>query len=310
MDRRQQQGIFRESRGLTAAVATGSLKIRWEEVQMRRLKLAFAAFALVAGVLATGIVYAQEVPAPGKSPRIDAIRKAGALRVGVLANPPWLVENTSGSGEPWGGPAWLLAKEYARLLHVKLETVPVSHETKIPVLASNQVDISITALAETPERLKVVDFVLYSNTSVCMFGRKDNAKFAAAKTVDALNSPKITIAYLIGGAEENWVKQRFPKARLLGVTSSSSPAAVEAVVAKRADATPINRVQWPLIQRKVKGLRALPQANNCQGSQEKAQPVGVAIDKNQPVFLAWLRAVAKHMQPQLTKDERDIVNKM
>src|SRR5438132_11205638 len=81
------------------------------------------------------------VPAPGASPRIDAIKKAGVLRVGVLANAPWLVENTtSGAGDAWSGPAWLLANEYAKRLNVKLEAVPVSHETKVPVLASNQVD--------------------------------------------------------------------------------------------------------------------------------------------------------------------------
>src|SRR5713226_10101064 len=75
------------------------------------------------------------VPAPGASPRIDAIRKAGVLRVGVLANLPWLAENTkSDGGEPWSGPAWILSKEYARLLGVKLEPVLVSHETKVPVL--------------------------------------------------------------------------------------------------------------------------------------------------------------------------------
>src|SRR5579864_2142841 len=120
----------------------------------------------IAALLAAALsATAQDVPAPGASPRIDAIRKAGVLRVGVLANAPWLVENTSGSGDQWSGPAWLLANEYARLLGVKLSPVLVSHETKIPVLAANQVDLSITALAETPERVKVVDFVIYSNTS-------------------------------------------------------------------------------------------------------------------------------------------------
>src|SRR5882724_1104833 len=154
------------------------------------------------------------VPAPGASPRIDAIRKAGALRVAVLANAPWLVENTTGQGETWSGAAWTLAKEYARLLNVALQPVLVSHETKVPVLAANQVDMTITPLAETPERLQVVDFVLYSKTSVCLFGLAANAKFAAAATVDDLNSPDITIAYYTGSAEENWVKQRFPKAQL------------------------------------------------------------------------------------------------
>src|SRR5438046_5272375 len=167
------------------------------------------------------------VPAPGASARIDAIKKAGVLRVGVLANAPWLVENTSGSGEAWSGPAWLLAEEYAKRLGVKLEAVPVSHETKVPVLASNQVDISVTPLAETAERLKVVDFIIYSNTSVCMFGLASNPKFAQAKNVDDLNKPDITIAYYTGGGEEGWVKERFPKAQLRGVAGSVGAAVAQ-----------------------------------------------------------------------------------
>jgi polar amino acid transport system substrate-binding protein len=252
---------------------------------------------------------AQQLPAPGASPRIDAIKKAGVLRVGVLANAPWLVENTKGGGEKWSGPAWVLANEYARLLGVKLEQVPVSHETKVPVLASNQVDMSITPLAETPDRLKVVDFVIYSTTSVCLFGRSDNEKLSKVKTVDELNSPDFTIAYYIGGGEEGWVKERFPKAKLRGVTGSGT-APVEEIMAKRADAAPINRVPYVAMAKKVKGLQVLPRENNCQNSTEKAAPVGLAIDKNQPALLEWSRAVAKSMQPKLTASETEIVNTM
>jgi len=253
---------------------------------------------------------AQDVPAPGKSPRIDAIKKAGVLRVGVLANAPWLVENTTGGGEHWSGPAWVLATEYAKRLGVKLDTIPVSHETKVPVLAANQADISITALAETPERDAVVDFVLYSNTSVCMFGRADNPVFARAKTVDDLNAPDVTIAYFIGGAEEPWVKQRFPKAKLLGVANSGATAPLEDIMARRADAAPINRIPYVPMSRKVKGLAVLPSANNCQDSTEKAQPVGMAIDKNQAVFLAWLRAVEKSIHPAVEAAELQVIDAM
>jgi polar amino acid transport system substrate-binding protein len=252
---------------------------------------------------------AQEPPAPGASPRIDAIRKAGALRVGVLANPPWLVESTTG-GQQWSGPAWVLAEDYAQRLGVKLQPVLVSHETKIPVLAANQVDISITALAETPERDAVVDFVLYSNTSVCMFGRANDPRFARAQTVDDLNQPDVTIAYFIGGAEEGWVKQRFPKAKFLGVANSGATAPLEDVMAGRADAAPINRIPWVPMNHKVKGLAVLPKANNCQDSTEKAQPVGMAIDKNQPVFLAWLRAVETTSGPKLAAAEQQVIETM
>src|SRR2546428_2056390 len=188
------------------------------------------------------------VPAPGASPRIDAIKKAGVLRIGVLANAPWLVENTTGQGPAWSGPAWLLANEYARRLNVKLETVPVSHETKVPVLASNQVDISVTPLAETADRLKVVDFVIYSSTSVCMFGLASTPKFASAKSVDDLNNPEITIAYYTGGGEDGWVKERFPKAQLRGVAGSGVAPGAEAM-AQRADAAPPNRAPRAAVRR-------------------------------------------------------------
>jgi len=264
----------------------------------------------VASVLAASAAMAQVATgAPDASPRVDAIRKAGALRVGVLANAPWLIENMSGQGEAWSGPAWILAQEYARRLNVKLEPIPVSHETKVPVLASNQVDISITPLAETAERLKVVDFIIYSNTSVCMFGLSSNQKFTAAKSVDDLNKPGVTIAYYTGGGEEGWVKERFPKAHLRGV-AGSGVAPVEEVMAKRADAAPINRVPWVAMGRKLKQLAVLPKDNNCQNSTEKAAPVGMAIDKNQPAFLQWLRAVETEMEPKLKADEARVVNTM
>lgn len=274
------------------------------------MKKELLALAGAASILAAGSAIAQVgTVAPGASPRIDAIRKTGALRVGVLANPPWLLENTSGQGEAWSGPAWMLAREYARRLNVRLEPIPVSHETKVPVLASNQVDISITPLAETPERLKVVDFIIYSSTSVCMFGLSSNPKFTAAKSIDDLNKPGVTIAYYTGGGEEGWVKQRFPKAQLRGI-AGSGVAPVDEVMAKRADAAPINRVPWVAMGRKLKRLAVLPKENNCQDSKEKAAPVGMAIDKSQPAFLQWLRAVESEMEPKLKTDEARVVNTM
>lgn len=251
---------------------------------------------------------AQTAPAPGQSPRVDAIRKAGELRVGVLQNAPWLIQDVSGkSGEAWSGPAWLLAKETARQLGVKLTAIPVSHETKVPVLAANQVDMTISPLAETADRLKVVDFVLYSATSVCMFGRAGNDKLARVKSVDDLNQPDITIAYFTGGAEEAWVKERFPRARLRAVANSGATAPIEEIMAKRADAAPINRVPWVGLNHKVRGLVVFPAEANCQQSTEKASPVGLAVDKNQPEFLAWLPQVAEAMKPALQADETRII---
>ena len=247
---------------------------------------------------------------PTNSPRVQAIQKAGAFRIGVLANPPWLVENTSGSGEQWSGPGWTLAKEYARLLGVKLQPVAVSHETKVPVLASNQVDMTVSPLSVTPERLKVIDFVTYASTSLCVFGRADNPKVANAKSIDDFNKEGVVVAYYTGGGEEHWVKTRFPNATLRGVSTAGTAAPVEEIMAKRADITPINRIPWVALNKKVKGLKALPEGNNCQDSKEMGTYIGSAIDKNQPEFLAWLNAVRDRMQKQLVAEEAQMVEKM
>ena len=124
--------------------------------------------------------------------------------------------------------------------------------------------------------------------------------------MDDLNKPGVTIAYFVGAAEEGWVKQRFPLATLKGVTNSGATAPLEDIMAHRADAAPINRIPYVAMAAKVKGLAALPKENNCQNSTEKAQPVGLALDKGQPVFLDWLRAVEKAMHPKLEADEQRV----
>jgi len=106
------------------------------------------------------------------------------------------------------------------------------------------------------------------------------------------------------------VKQRFAKAKLLGVSNSGATAPLEDIMAKRADAAPINRVPWVAMNNKVKGLAVLPSTNNCQDSTEKAQPVGLAIDKNQKIFLDWLRAVEKAVHAKLEADEQAVIATM
>jgi polar amino acid transport system substrate-binding protein len=79
---------------------------------------------------------------------------------------------------------------------------------------------------------------------------------------------------------------------------------------KRADVTPINRIPWIALNKKVRGLKALPEGNNCQDSKEMGTDIGSAIDKNQPEFFAWLKAVEIRMQPELTAEETAIIDKM
>ncbi|APW38036.1 ABC transporter substrate-binding protein [Rhodoferax koreense] len=268
-------------------------------------RLGAAKIIAAAAVLATAsfAALAQTPPPPGASPRIDAIRKAGVLRVGVVNNPPWLAQNTTGEGDPWSGPSWLLGKEFAKLLGVKIEPVPVSHETKVPSLIANQMDIMIGPLNQNAERAKIIDFVTFSSTGVCMFGRADNPKFTNVKTLEEFNKPEITMAYFSGAGEEPMVRETFPNAKLRGVTNSGSVAPIEEVLAGRSDVAPLNRMLWPNISKKVKGLAVFPKENNCQDSKIFEIKTGMGVNKNEQVYLDWLREVEKRMQPALAAEE-------
>jgi polar amino acid transport system substrate-binding protein len=264
-----------------------------------------ARFFLTAAMLAgAASAQAPTPPAPGESARVDAIRKAGVLRVGVVNNPPWLVQNTSGSGEPWMGSSWTLGKEFAQLLGVKVVPVQVSHETKVPALIANQMDIMIGPLNENAERAKIIDFVTFSSTSVCMFGLASNPKFTNATKVEDFNQPGITMAYFSGAGEEPLVLEHFSKARLRGVTNSGSVAPIEEVLAGRSDVAPLNRMLWPNISKKVKGLAVFPKENDCQDSKIFEIKAGMGVAKNQPVYLDWLRKVEARLHPELAAEER------
>jgi polar amino acid transport system substrate-binding protein len=244
-----------------------------------------------------------EVPAPGQSPKIDAIKARGTLKAGAIGEFPWLPENTSGSGPQFSGPAWLLAEEYAKRLGVKLEVVPVSHETKVPILATGEADIAISPLAVTPAREKVINFVLYSRSSLCMFGLADNPKLKDVKTVDDLNREDLTLVYFTGTPPETWAPTRFPKMKMRGVAGSGANAPVEEILAKRADIATIDNVAWPQLAKQVPGLVSFPPGDECLQSNEMSTGVGLAVDKGDPVFHAWLQAVYEEVKDKVTAEE-------
>ena len=196
-----------------------------------------------------------------------------------------------------------MAKEYATRLGVKLETVPVSHETKVPILATGQVDMTIAPLSVTDARKKVVDFVVYSKSTLCFFGKSDNPKLAKIGKVDDLNTPDISIAYFTGTPPETWLPTRLPKAAAKGVQGSGANAPIDEIMSGRADVAPIDTAAWVDMAKKVPGLVVFPKGDECLTKGEFPTDVGMAIDKNQPEFLKWMTAVYALVKDQVAAEE-------
>lgn len=246
------------------------------------------------------------VPPTGASRRIDEIKRRGTLRVAVLDEYPWLKQNKTGSGRPFMGAAWRLAEEYAWRLGVKLETVPVNFDNKVAVLADDKVDITVAPLLATPERAKTVDLINYSMSAQCLFGRADNPKLARAESLDDLNRSDITITYINDSPQGAWLQKRLPKAVRRGVSGNLADVPVDEITTRRADVTTIDKFFFAGLANKTPGLISIPKGNACLESQELPIPIGMAIAKNQPEFLAWLRAVAQEIKPEIEAEQTEV----
>lgn len=255
------------------------------------------------GAYATSVI-----PAQGKSEAIDRIKKNGEMRVAVLPEFPYLLESMTHHGEKYYGPAWSIAKEFASRLEVKLKPVPVSHETKIPSLGIGQVDIIIAPLWVTEKRKNVVDFVLYSKSGLCFFGLASNKKLQKIKTIEALNNPSIRLVYFVGGPSEKIIKPLLPNVSYRAVPGSGSNAPVEEIMARRADIAPIVSDVWPKLKKTVPGLKVYPSEQACASNEMLTHPVGMAINKGDPLFRQWLQAVVDEKQADIDAEMAALVD--
>nr|WP_294169629.1 transporter substrate-binding domain-containing protein [uncultured Sphingomonas sp.] len=243
-----------------------------------------------------------EVPRPGASQRIDAIKQRGVLRVAVLDEYPWLKRSIAGAA-PFHGPAWRLAEEYATRLGVRIETVEVEFANKVSILADGGADITIAPLLRTPARERIVDMISYSMAAHCAFGRADNPKVARALTLDDLNRPDITIGSIENTPQGAWLQGRLPEAKSRAVPGNLADLATDEVLSGRADVAPIDKFFFAGLARRLPGLVTVPKGDACLASNELSIAIGMAVSKGQPEFTAWLRGVADAIKPQVEAEQ-------
>ncbi|MBI2737008.1 MAG: transporter substrate-binding domain-containing protein [Rhodospirillales bacterium] len=135
----------------------------------RRLFIAGAGLVLAAG------------PALAQAPAntLDEVKKRGVLRVGVRQDVPGfgIVDE---KGETVGFDIDI-AREIGNRLGVKVELVPVTAATRIPLLQQGRIDMIAATLTHYRERDKVIDFTIgYFWTGQKLMVKKDSGIKSAA----------------------------------------------------------------------------------------------------------------------------------
>ncbi|KJK25305.1 amino acid ABC transporter substrate-binding protein [Burkholderiaceae bacterium 16] len=165
-----------------------------------------AALSLVAGLTVLAST-------PALADRLDDIRKAGVLRVGVFdANPPFgFVE--AGSATPVGLDVDYAA-EIAKRLGVKPEFRATNPANRIPLLASQKVDIVAANFTITDERRQQIGF----STPYFASGLQFIARKGTLRQPDDLKTWRLGVDK--GTTQETTLRQKYPDARVIAYDDS------------------------------------------------------------------------------------------
>lgn len=134
--------------------------------------------------------------------RLDAIRQAGVMRVGVSTDyPPF--EYLDSNGNRVGFDIELM-QETAGRMGVRLEWVDLPFDQLVEAVASGKVDGAISAFEYTPERDGQVDFTAPYYTAEDAFVSLGSFSGQIAAPEDAA---AFTVGVQSGTAQETWLKQ-------------------------------------------------------------------------------------------------------
>ncbi|QOK94069.1 ABC transporter substrate-binding protein (plasmid) [Ralstonia pseudosolanacearum] len=170
--------------------------------------------AVGAAIGAMLAVAAWHVPA-AHADRLDDIRRAGVLRVGVFdANPPFGSADAR-TGQPVG-----LDVDYAQAiaskLGVKLELRATNPANRVPLLASGKVDLIAANFTITDERRKQIDF----STPYFASGLQFIARKGVLKQPDDLKRDGIRLGVDKGTTQETTLREGYPNARVIAYDDS------------------------------------------------------------------------------------------
>ena len=212
---------------------------------------------------------------------IDAIKKAGVLRVGTwLQYPPEMYKDLK-TGEIKG--FWIeLARKMATDLGVKLEIVDSDWDGLIPGLQAGKFEIVLAQMAITSKRALAVDFAKpWEAVGMAVVIAADSK----CDTIECLNVPDKTISTEIGSVNQEVKKNVFPNAK--ETANKGHNDGFLQVVSKRSDAFLTDNVSALAYSKEHPGTVKV-----VYGGTDKpflqAFPAGPALPKGSLGFERWV----------------------
>jgi ABC-type amino acid transport substrate-binding protein len=235
---------------------------------------------------AGGAVDGIKIPTAQESPTVTRICKNGVVKGGLAPFAPHGFQDATGA---YRGPTVeIIGPTVATLLGVRFEVVPIGWDSVVPGLVAGRYDMITSGLTYTPERTKVIDYVLDTVAGTCYIVRKDSP----FQNLDQLNSPNVRMGLFTGTSWETDLPKRFPKAKFdASVQGQGGGYRVEDLLARRIDVAPIDNVTAYAFDADFPSLRVIPPPAECLKNPDPQDHLGIGVPKGDDAFKALVQAV-------------------
>lgn len=200
--------------------------------------------------------------------KIDEIKKAGKLVLGTCADyPPYEFQVMKNGKSQIVGFDIEIAKEIAKDLGVELEIRDMDFDGLIPSLKTGKVDLVISGMTPTPERMKEVDFskIYYKAVQSVIVRAEDKDKF---NTVESLTPMKI-------GAQTSSIQEKIAKEQIKATKVTSLGKVTELVLSLKTKKVDAIVVEYPVAKAYVEKEKGIALSDVTVGDPDGGSAIGI-----------------------------------
>jgi polar amino acid transport system substrate-binding protein len=235
-------------------------------------------FLLVVALAAAGCAAKKEPEEPRGA--LTRIVESGLIRVGMTGEQPPLTM-LSKDGDFIGLDVALM-RVMARNMGVEARFVQLPFKGLLPALDAGEVDVVMSGMTITPERIARVAFVgPYFTSGKSVLTRSE--ELAAIEIAEELNRSDLRLAALQGSTSEDFVRATLPKAKLVKTVSLDD--GVRKVIDGEVDALIADREtgSFAVLRHPDQGLIASKTSFTI-------EPMGIAVPLDQPHLASLIQS--------------------
>ncbi|MEX6345969.1 ABC transporter substrate-binding protein/permease [Staphylococcus ureilyticus] len=252
---------------------------------MKQILKIITVFSLL---ISTLIIYINPEVNANEKDQWQKIKERGELRVGLSADyAPYEFEHNVNGKSKYAGIDIDIAKKIAKDNHLKLKIVNMQFDSLLGAIQTGKIDIIISGMTPTPERLKEVDFSKpYMTVDQKMIIKKSETD--RFKTIEDFANKKI-------GVQKQTQQEKIAQTEIDNAQIQSLTRVPEVIMSLKSGKVNGMLIEGPVAEAYLKQNKDLTFANDVKFNEGRKE-TAIALPKNSPILMEKLNTSIKDVK--------------